>query len=416
VQNQVSPESPAIFELVLELHRSCNGDWPSLLDDNSDDRAEDRTMLDRFILYGALLLFNMGNYYGYGDAKFLPGVTAEFLDKIVAKSSAHARALLKECIDKMLAPTPRSLGFPDANKQSAYYEGPVSSDEVKEIDTLLGNMGIGTENTRICKSTVGPVGDDTHSEYRVIQASIAPVHSRKLDDTVSGFAVSLATGAYSDLLIRVCAPLLAAKAYASSQSQKCAIDSYIQHFKTGDIDHFKEAQKHWVKDRAPTVESLFGFVEQYRDPAGTRAEFEALVGLKDVAATEKFTRLVNQSHEFITELPWVTHGSGADRFGPFESARFEAPDFTSLHGMYKAHRLFEFANISESSGLLLHRHLPRNQSPQCEYCVLCHRLKADATTVRRHPRQPWIQEPSARKPQPSTQNQPGKPPQRSTAR
>jgi dipeptidyl-peptidase-3 len=156
-------------------------------------------MLDRFILYGALLLFNMGNYYGYGDAKFLPGVTAEFLDKIVAKSSAHARALLKECIDKMLAPTPRSLGFPDANKQSAYYEGPVSSDEVKEIDTLLGNMGIGTENTRICKSTVGPVGDDTHSEYRVIQASIAPVHSRKLDDTVSGFAVSLATGAYSDL-------------------------------------------------------------------------------------------------------------------------------------------------------------------------------------------------------------------------
>jgi dipeptidyl-peptidase-3 len=369
VQKQVSPESPAIFELVLELHRSCNGDWSSLLDDNSNDRAEDQTLLDRFILYGALVLYNLGNYYGYGDAKFLPGVSAEFLEKIVTKSSAHARSLLKQSIEKMLAPTPRSLGFPDATKQSAYYDGPVNSEEVKEIDTLLGNMGIGTENTRICKSSVETKGDDTNPEYQVIQASISLTHSRKLGNTASGSAVTLTTGAYSDLLVRVCAPLLAAKAYASNQSQRDAIDSYVEHFKTGDIDQFKEAQKHWVKDRAPTVESLFGFVEQYRDPAGTRAEFEALVGLKDVAATEKFTRLVNESHEFITKLPWVIDGSGADRFGPFESARFEAPDFTSLHGMYDVRRVLESTNISNSSGLLLHHHLPWNQPAQCEYWV-----------------------------------------------
>jgi hypothetical protein len=50
---------------------------------------------------------------------------------------------------------------------------------------------------------------------------------------------------------------------------------------------------------------VIGFVEQYRDPAGSRAEFEGIVALADKEATKKLSKMVESSEEFIAELPWV---------------------------------------------------------------------------------------------------------------
>jgi len=55
---QVSPEGQGIFDFVLELYRTCSGDWKSLADDtiNNDE-------LNRFLTYAATFLSNVGNYY-----------------------------------------------------------------------------------------------------------------------------------------------------------------------------------------------------------------------------------------------------------------------------------------------------------------------------------------------------------------
>jgi hypothetical protein len=55
---QVSPESLDIFDFILELHRTCSGDWPSLI--GSGVSSED---LHRFLTYAATFLSNVGNYY-----------------------------------------------------------------------------------------------------------------------------------------------------------------------------------------------------------------------------------------------------------------------------------------------------------------------------------------------------------------
>lgn len=62
---QVSPEANTIFDLLIELHRCCNGNWPALLtllgeDEIADDAKQE---LDRFMEYAALFLSNQGNYY-----------------------------------------------------------------------------------------------------------------------------------------------------------------------------------------------------------------------------------------------------------------------------------------------------------------------------------------------------------------
>ncbi len=63
---QVSPESPAIFDFILELHRACAGNWESLVGPGIG--SED---LGRFLTYAATFLANIGNYF-VRQGKFSP--------------------------------------------------------------------------------------------------------------------------------------------------------------------------------------------------------------------------------------------------------------------------------------------------------------------------------------------------------
>jgi dipeptidyl-peptidase-3 len=58
ILKQVSPESPAIFDFIVELHRTCSGNWNSFI--GSHVSQDD---LQQFLIYAATFLSNVGNYY-----------------------------------------------------------------------------------------------------------------------------------------------------------------------------------------------------------------------------------------------------------------------------------------------------------------------------------------------------------------
>lgn len=59
ILRQVSPESIGIFEFIMELHRSCGGDWNQF----SEDYGVDVEDLEAFLEFAATFLSNVGNYY-----------------------------------------------------------------------------------------------------------------------------------------------------------------------------------------------------------------------------------------------------------------------------------------------------------------------------------------------------------------
>lgn len=75
-------------------------------------------------------------------------------------------------------------------------------------------------------------------------------------------------------------------------------------FSSGSQAEFVEASRDWVRDQGPVVESYMGFIESYRDPAGTRGEWEGFVAVVNKATSAKFAALVTASEAILPLLPW----------------------------------------------------------------------------------------------------------------
>ncbi|KAI1123465.1 peptidase family M49-domain-containing protein [Nemania abortiva] len=334
ILRQVSPESIDIFDFILELYRSCSGNWSTLIEPGVT--AGD---LHKFLTYAATFLSNIGNYLGSGDQKFVPAVDVSVLQVLAARSTRLSE-LYKTLSSAIVAIPPYSLGYPGKTTQSSYYpeSSNITKEEISIVSKALEKSSIFPENTRIRKAQNGID----------FEALIASIESEDLQQAfpllgMKG-SVRLVRGDHSSELRNVCRELTEAAKYAANSLQKDFLRAYIESFQTGSLDKYRESQRIWVRDKAPKVENIFGFVEPYRDPHGTRSEFEGLVAIANKEETELLSKLVENSAKFIRRLPWATPGN--DGRGPFEKSLFEPPDFSSIHSLaYCSSIIFPGINV-----------------------------------------------------------------------
>lgn len=236
---------------------------------------------------------------------------------------AHPRKIIRS----MLEVPPFCLGYPSRIAQSGYYPGdePITRDDIAKVSKVMNRNSIGPENTRLRK-----VRKNKKTVLQLLQASAEsdqPCDGKKiLTDNIV-----LVRGDHSQELKNVCSELEKAIRYASNSKQEEFLAAYIECFRTGSLEAFRKSQKAWLEDRSSRVENIMGFIEPYRDPAGIRAEWEAMVGIADADEVEMLKMFAKNSTFFICQLPWVVE-SAENGKGPFEHKLFEAPDFTSVHG------------------------------------------------------------------------------------
>lgn len=203
----------------------------------------------------------------------------------------------------MLSTPAYSLGFSSDHAQSAYYPEPsrMTKEEISSVSQQLECHLILPENTRIRKvETTGQIA------FEVLQASVEiDAEPREFRIPGSNNVIRLVRGDHSAELDQICSALSEASTYASTRRQQVFVSQFIESFQTGNLENYRDSQRTWVSDLNPRVENIFGFVEPYRDPFGTRAEFEALVAIADPEETKVLTKLVENSTTFIRRLPWA---------------------------------------------------------------------------------------------------------------
>ncbi len=312
ILRQVSFESESIYDIIILIHKSIEGNYSKL--DDLIDKKETKLYLE----YAAQFLSNLGNFKSFGDVKFIPGISIENFEKIASidEKSKELFNNVKEAIYSIEPAASTLLGYSELGHVTSYYKGSITKDEIEKIHKESVSRGILPENTRIFKTEDGKFdlliasGDKTSDAYPDSSFEVETVGT-----------VNVVYGDSYKEFTHIANELESAIKYAGNPIQVRMISEYVKSFKTGSMEAHKESQRQWVKDIGPAVETNIGFIETYRDPAGIRGEWEGLVAMVNKERTEKFGELVSSAKDYISLLPWSK---------PFEKDVFTPPDFTSL--------------------------------------------------------------------------------------
>ncbi|GIY60093.1 dipeptidyl peptidase 3 [Caerostris darwini] len=324
---QTSLESPLIYTLLHKLFRLQSVNELKEVALNECNFTEDE--FTSFLIYASGIFSNMGNYKGMGDSKFVPNVPEDKFKKFICSSKFfkedpdHVERLLAGCLESIysLQDDLCRLGFPKTGI-TTYFSKNVTKDDDEIVKNFMKEKGIEAWNTRLFKTS-----DETGRNcYEIRFASIlekADEEDKNIlcEHSMNGHNFIISRGDYSKLLGLVNRYLSLAKEYAANENEVQMIENYMHSFRTGSLNAHKEGSRYWIKDKGPVIESYIGFIENYRDPAGMRAEFEGFVAMVNKKMSAKFTDLVNSAESFLPLLPWPSD---------YEKNKFLRPDFTSL--------------------------------------------------------------------------------------
>ena len=106
-------------------------------------------------------------------------------------------------------------------------------------------------------------------------------------------------GMYSPAIEKIVYWLEKAQAVAK-EPQKTNIAALVSYYKTGDLKEFDRYNIGWVKDTVSNVDFVNGFIEDYGDPLGRKASWEANVNFMDTEACHR-TEVISDNAQWFED-------------------------------------------------------------------------------------------------------------------
>ncbi len=261
----------------------------AIVESYKGDRAVNE--FKQFIIYTKRVWFSNGIYHHYASDKFIPGFSIEYFKELVNGSDKSklplaedktTEDLLCQIIPVMFDPSILSKKVNtdskvDMIKHSAvnFYEG-VTQKEVEDYYLPLKNrkdsqpISYGL-NTRVVKEN----GKITEKPYKI-------------------------DGVYGPAIAEIVKWLEKAATVAENEKQREVIQKLISFYRTGDLKTWDEYNILWVEDLGSRVDFVNGFIENYADPLGMKATWEAITNIKDIAATRR-TKIISSNAQWFED-------------------------------------------------------------------------------------------------------------------
>ncbi len=233
-----------------------------------------------FVVYAKRVFFSNGIHHHYAEEKFFPACPREYFASLMAAVGEDNPELLEAIYSPTLYRW-RKTDEGDIVKGSSvnFYEG-VTRAEVDAFYAAKADPSDKTPvsyglNSKVVKGPDGVVREEIYKEG----------------------------GLYGAAIEKIVAELEKASEVAESPLQKQYISTLIEYYRSGDLRLWDKYNIEWVQDTLGTVDFINGFIEDYNDPLGRKATWEALVNVRDAEASERTVKLSENAQWFEDHSP-----------------------------------------------------------------------------------------------------------------
>jgi dipeptidyl-peptidase-3 len=273
------------FRYNLKIRKTIE----AILNNYKGDKESDE--FKSFLLYAKKVFFANGIHHHYSSDKFKPAFSDSFFATLVKSVDPSSLPLEnKETADDLLKTlTPIMFDenlFPKKVQQSAgtdmvsgsasnFYEG-VTQAEVEKYYTAL------TDTTDPEPVSIG------------LNSKVIKKNGKVVEE------VYKSGGKYGEAIDSIIVWLEKASNVAETEMQKNELRLLIDFYKTGDLKKWDEYNVAWAKDTDPMVDYINGFIENYEDPLGMKATWEAIVNYTDQEASKR-TKIITENAQWFED-------------------------------------------------------------------------------------------------------------------
>lgn len=245
---------------------------------------------EQFMVYLKRVWFSNGIHHHYSNDKIIPGFGKEYFEQLVSQTpDSLFPAVLggkQQLIDKyspiILDPAVdakrvnQEAGV-DMIAQSAcnYYEGVTQAEAEKFYASLINPNDPTPISYGLNSKLVKENGKITEKVWRI-------------------------GGMYGSAIEKIVYWLEKAATVAENEHQRNVIEKLIEYYKTGDLRKFDEYNILWVNDLQSSVDFVNGFIENYGDPLGYKASWEAVVNFRNEEATRR-TQVISANAQWFED-------------------------------------------------------------------------------------------------------------------
>ncbi|MGV8879475.1 MAG: dipeptidyl-peptidase 3 family protein [Sphingobacteriaceae bacterium] len=247
---------------------------------------------EKFRTYAGRFWFSNGNHHHYGNEKFVPEFSFEYLSDLAKNSDVGGFPFQeKEMLATFLQRIEPIVFDPEfqpklvdlspekdnvAASSNNFYEG-VTQKEVEafyaKFDNIVNTPSWGL-NSKVVK---------THGAMQEKVWKVGGMYSAAIEKIV--FWLDKAVGV------------------AENPKQKDALQKLAKYYRSGNLKDFDDYNIAWVADTGSRIDVVNGFIEVYDDAIGKKGSFESVVSIKDLESTGRIKAIAAQAQWFEDHAP-----------------------------------------------------------------------------------------------------------------
>ena len=257
---------------------------------------------ENFLVYAKRVFFSNGIHHHYAEDKFFPACGREYFASLLADVSKDGE-LAVEGETRWTGAEGLSLNAEemlDIIYNPDIYPQRRSTDRSRDIvaESAVNFYGEGVTRSEVDAFYAAQARPgDPHPISYGLNSKVVKENGRLVEKKWK------VGGIYSAAIERICSELRKAREFAENDLQKEGIDKLIAYYENGDLRTWDDYNILWVKDSLGTVDYTNGFIEDYDDPLGRKATWEAVVNVKDSAASARTEVLSANAQWFEDNSP-----------------------------------------------------------------------------------------------------------------